>query len=210
MDDSRHAMRPVTTPRPRGAPRLDAFSLKLNRRLTLFQRSAPELWLLIETDPAVQSFCERPGYAQLNGQRYLADFWIRYTDREELVFLSDTLAEMPLRAARPEYELDGVPIRSVTSTDLAAAHVWIDNWRHMLPCLVAARGLVSSSLLRAVETFVTIPHTLLEIEREFSVGDPALVRAAVFGLLHTGHVDAADLRIESLSLLTRFVATETT
>ena len=52
MDDSRHAMRPVSTLRPRGAPRLDAFSLKLNRRLTLFQRGTPELWLLIEADPA--------------------------------------------------------------------------------------------------------------------------------------------------------------
>ncbi|NTZ88441.1 hypothetical protein FCJ61_37015 [Burkholderia metallica] len=210
MDDSRHALRPVTTPRPRGAPRLDAFSLKLNRRLTLFKRSAPELWLLIETDPSVQSFCERPGYAQLNGQRYLADFWVRYADREELVILSDSFAEMPLPAARPDDESKGIPIRLVTSTDLAAARVWIDNWRHMLPCLVAARGLVSTSLLRAVEIFVTIPHTLLEIEREFSVGDPALVRAAVFGLLHAGHVGAVDLRTEPLSLLTRFAATEAT
>ncbi|HEM7894638.1 MULTISPECIES: hypothetical protein [Burkholderia] len=210
MDDSRHAMRPVTTPRPRGAPRLDAFSLKLNRRLTLFQRGAPELWLLIEADPAVQSFCERPGYAQLSGQRYLADFWVRYANREELVILSDSLAEKPQPAARPDDELKGIPIRLVTSTDLAAARAWIDNWRHMLPCLVAARGLVSSSLLRAVEIFVTIPHTLLEIEREFSVGDPALVRAAVFGLLHAGHVDAVDLRTEPLSLLTRFAATEAT
>jgi len=210
MDDSRHAMRPVTTPRPRGAPRLDAFSLKLNRRLTLFQRGAPELWLLIEADPAVQSFCERPGYAQLSGQRYLADFWVRYANREELVILSDSLAEKPQPAARPDDELKGIPIRLVTSTDLAAARAWIDNWRHTLPFLVAARGLVSSSLLRAVEIFVTIPHTLLEIEREFSVGDPALVRAAVFGLLHAGHVDAVDLRTEPLSLLTRFAATEAT
>ncbi len=134
MDDSRHAMRPVATPRPRGAPRLDAFSLKLDRRLTLFQRGAPELWLLIETDPAVQSFCERPGYVQLNGQRYLADFWIRYADREEVVILSDSLADVRLHAARPKYELDGVPVRSVTSTDLAAARAWIDNWRYLAIC----------------------------------------------------------------------------
>jgi hypothetical protein len=53
---------------------------------------------------------------------------------------------------------------------------------------------------------VTIPHTLLEIEREFAVGDPVLVRAAVFGLLHAGRIDAADLRTEPLSLLTRFAA----
>lgn len=35
----------------------------------------------------------------------------------------------------------------------------------MLPCLVAACGLVSSSLLHAVETFVAIPHTLLEMKQ---------------------------------------------
>ncbi|WP_230944009.1 hypothetical protein [Burkholderia vietnamiensis] len=127
MDDSRHAMRPVTTPRPRGAPRLDAFSLKLNRRLTLFQRGAPELWLLIEADPAVQSFCERPGYAQLSGRCYLADFWVRYANREELVILFDSLAEMPQPAARPNDELKSIPIRLVTSTDLAAARAWLDT-----------------------------------------------------------------------------------
>ncbi|WP_332451132.1 hypothetical protein [Burkholderia ubonensis] len=54
---------------------------------------------------------------------------------------------------------------------------------------------------------MTIPHTLLEIERELSVDDPALVRAAVFELLHAGRLDASDLRAEPLSLLTRFVAT---
>ncbi|WP_241239183.1 hypothetical protein [Burkholderia stagnalis] len=108
MDDSRHAMRPVTTPRPRGAPRLDAFSLKLNRRLTLFQRGAPELWLLIEADPAALTFCERPGYAQLGGQCRLADFWVRYVDREELVILSDSLSETSPHAARPTDHLDDI------------------------------------------------------------------------------------------------------
>ncbi|PRF98019.1 hypothetical protein C6Q14_27160 [Burkholderia ambifaria] len=205
MDDSRHAMRPVATLRPRGAPRLDAFSLKLNRRLTLFQRGTPDLWLLIEADPTVRTFCERPGYVRVNAQHQLADFWVCYSDHQELVLLSDSFSELS-HASRKEEELDGLPIRSVTSTDLAAAHVWIHNWRHMLPCVVAARGLVSSPLLRAVETFVTIPHTLLEIEREFSIGDPMLVRAAVFGLLHAGRIDAPDLRTEPLSLLTRFAS----
>lgn len=89
MGDPRHAMRPVATLRPRGAPRLDAFSLKLNHRLTLFQRGAPELWLLIEVDPTVRTFCERPGYVRVNAQRRHADFWVCYSDHQELVFLSD-------------------------------------------------------------------------------------------------------------------------
>ncbi|MDR5670998.1 hypothetical protein KPA97_67330, partial [Burkholderia cenocepacia] len=140
----------------------------------------------------------RPCYVQIGEARRLVDFWVDYDGRQEFVVLSDSASKIP-HASPLEGEPDAVPIRSVASTDLAAAHVWIDNWRHMLPCLVAARGLVPSSLQHTVETFVTIPHTLLEIEREFTVGDPVLVRAAVFGLLHAGHVSAVDLRTEPLS-----------
>ncbi len=65
-------------------------------------------------------------------------------------------------------------------------HHGIDNWRRMLPSIVATRGLVSVSLLDAVERFVASLKPLLAIEREFSKGDPVLVRAAVFSLLPTG------------------------
>ncbi|BCF94708.1 hypothetical protein [Paraburkholderia sp. PGU16] len=50
---------------------------------------------------------------------------------------------------------------------------------------------------------------MLDIEREFSTGDPVLVRAAVFGLLHNGRVGAPELRTQPLSLLTSFAASET-
>ncbi|VWC19390.1 hypothetical protein [Burkholderia sp. Ac-20392] len=142
---------------------------------------------------------------QIGEARRLVDFWVDFDGRQEFVLLSDSVSEIP-HASPLEGEPNAASIRPVTSTDLAAAHIWIDNWRHMLPCLVASRGLVPSSLQRAVETFVTVPHTLLEIEREFTVGDPVLVRAAVFGLLHAGHISAVDLRTEPLSLLTRFTS----
>jgi hypothetical protein len=76
----------------------------------------------------------------------------------------------------------------------------------MLPCLVATRGLVPPSLSSAIERFVARPNRLLSIEREFTTGDPVLVRAAVFGLLHAGRVHAPELRAHELSLLTEFVA----
>ena len=56
--------------------------------------------------------------------------------------------------------------------------------------------------------FLTRPQKLLAIEREFSTGDPVLVRTAVFGLLHAGRMSAPDLHTQALSLLTSFVATE--
>jgi hypothetical protein len=79
----------------------------------------------------------------------------------------------------------------------------------MLPVLVAVHGLVKPSLPGAIEQFVASPQALMTIGREFSMGDPSLVRAAVFELLHRGRIQALELRTESLSFLTRFASVQT-
>jgi len=55
--------------------RIEVFSPKLRRRLTLFSRDALDAWILLEADPHVHSFCERPAYMVGNAGRVL-DFWI--------------------------------------------------------------------------------------------------------------------------------------
>jgi hypothetical protein len=195
---------PIMLDRPRGAHRLEAFSLKAGRRLTLYRESALEQWVMLEADPAVTAFCERPGFVQSGAKRYLADFWVRYFDHQELVVLFDSESGP---SVKPDAVLDnaGLTVRSVQSSEIAASRAWIANWKRMLPCLVATRGLVPPSLSNAIERFVARPHRLLSIEREFTTGDPILVRAAVFGLLHAGRVRAPELRAQELSLLTEFV-----
>lgn len=209
MENFQHIAEPVALARPRGAHRFEAFSPKLARRLTFYRRALLEQWFLLEADPAVITFCERPGYAHVDGQQRLADFWVRYVGRDELVILDDFRAGD--HEAKFNRNLDGAvpPIRRVSPADLAAARVWIDNWQRMLPCIVANRGLVLPTPSRAIERFLTDPQKLLAIEREFSTGDPVLVRTAVFSLLHTGRLSAPDLHTQALSLLTTFVAAET-
>ncbi|MGF6778654.1 hypothetical protein [Paraburkholderia sp. GAS334] len=209
MENFLHIAEPVALARPRGAHRFEAFSPKLARRLTFYRRALLEQWLLLEADPAVITFCERPGYVHVDGQQRLADFLVRYVDRqEELVILDDLRADD--HTAKFHRDLDGaaLSVRRVSAADLAAARVWIDNWQRMLPCVVANRGLVSPSLPRAIERFLTHPRKLLAIEREFSTGDPVLVRTAVFGMLHAGQLRAPDLHTQALSLLTSFVTAE--
>ncbi|WP_313066135.1 hypothetical protein [Paraburkholderia sp. LEh10] len=81
MEHSLHIWQPVALARPRGAHRLEAFSLKLDRRLTFYRRAALEQWVLLEADPRTNHFCERPGFIQFGERRYLAEFWVRYLDR---------------------------------------------------------------------------------------------------------------------------------
>jgi hypothetical protein len=64
---------PLTLPRPRGAHRYDVFSPKLGRRLTLYRLNAFESWLMLEADPAEKTFCERPGFMAVDGQRCVVD-----------------------------------------------------------------------------------------------------------------------------------------
>lgn len=208
MMNSLHIAEPIPAARPKGAHRLEVFSPKLGRRLTFFRRALVDEWLLLEANPAVTCFCERPGYVQLNGQRQLADFWVEFFDHQELVVL-DEVCDVP-DSAKSDRSLDetGLPIRRVSSADLIAARMWIDNWQRMLPYVVANREIVPSSLLSAIERFVRRPQSLLAIEREFATGDTALTRAALFFLLHAGRAQAPELYTQALSLLTSFVAKE--
>ncbi|MFP3611331.1 hypothetical protein SB778_14575 [Paraburkholderia sp. SIMBA_050] len=114
---------------------------------------------------------ERPGCVNVSGKERLADFWVRYVDRQTLTIPGDTIDGG--QASTSHRHLDGaaLPIRKVSPAALAAARVWIDNWQRMLACIVANKNLVSPSLQRAIERFLVRPRTLLvEIERNVSMG----------------------------------------
>jgi hypothetical protein len=160
--------------------------------------------MLIETDPSVVSFSERPGTDLIGEHNRQVDFLVRYADRNELLIAADPPVDED-DDVRDTIDASASLIRVIPRAELVAARMWIDNWHRMLPSLVATRGLISASLLRSVERFADKPQQLGTIEREFSTGDPTVVRAATFRLLHEGHLSAPDLHTESLSLLTPFV-----
>jgi hypothetical protein len=122
MENSLHISKPIAVARPRNAHRFEVFSPKLKRRLTFYRRCALDQWVLIEADPAISTFCERPGFVLIDRRRYLADFWVRNVDREELVVLSGSVAG---EDARPEINLDSTAfsVCSVQRAELAAARV---------------------------------------------------------------------------------------
>lgn len=179
-----------------------------------YRRALLEQWLLLEANPKVITFCERPGYVLINEDRHLADFWVRYVDHNELVVLSELLNRSNVAAshAEPRTELDActADVRFVASAELAAARAWTDNWQRSLPYLVANRGVVPATLPPVIMQFVDEPRRLLDIEREFPTSEPVIVRAALVNLLHTGRVNASALQTQPLSLLTSFIALDPT
>jgi hypothetical protein len=67
--------RPIEVSRRPRQRRIEVYSPKLKRRITLFSWAAHDAWLLLEADPAVKTFCERPAYLEGDGGR-LIDFWV--------------------------------------------------------------------------------------------------------------------------------------
>jgi hypothetical protein len=209
MGNSLPVLQPLALARPRGAHRLEAYSLKLTRRVTLYRHVALQQWVLLEASPAVEAFCERPGFVIIDGQQILADFWVRYADRQELVILSDvTHEDDAMSKAGGVLDMQELSIRRVEPAELMASHVWINNWRSMLPCLVANRRLLARSLSESIVRLLSQPQRLADIERQLSTGDPVLVRASLFNLLREGRVSAPELHTQPLSLFTTFVVSE--
>lgn len=196
---------PVSVKRTRGARRLIAYSPKLNRRVQLHSRAAFDLWLVLEGDPNIVYFCERPiRWLTVTGERVI-DFWSCEANSEYYW----CLGEAPEHALE-QAMLRGVPIRYVPLPQLAADEQWARNWQKMLPVITAHADNQPIELDALILRYTEMPQALMQIEREFAVGEPSSVRASVFRLLHTGQLMAPTLRTRPLSLLTQFQATHAT
>lgn len=201
MDDSARFRCAVSAARLRGQRLIEAYSPKLGRRLQCFGDAAFRQWIRLEADPSVELFCERPAFLQLGNERRLADFWVRQGTTELFLILGDLCPR-----SRVEINDIALPVQYVTPAELAAARIRTANWERMLPVMTASRGLVSPSLQQAILKLISSPVSLARIEQDCAVGDPTAVRAALFGLLHQGALQAPLLKTEPLSYSTCFEA----
>jgi hypothetical protein len=187
----------MSTPRPRGARLLTAFSPKLGRPVRAFDHAAFEQRVRLEADPGVIAFCEHPCRAGTNDDGQLIDFWVARHGQEEMLVVErgQGLAKLPK-------SVQNLPLRLVPAAEQAAAAVWVANWLRMIPVINATRGTRTKTLIKSVLSLVRRPLALSLVEHELSVGDPAVVRGMIFELLRTGQLVAPSLHTQALSLHT--------
>ena len=188
---------PMSTPRPRGARLLTAFSVKLGRTVRAFDHAAFEQWVRLEVDPAVISFCEHPCRLSANDDSRLIDFWVARHSQEVML-----VVERGQGSAKLPKSAQSMPLRLVPAAEQAAAAVWVANWLRMIPVINATRGTAPKTLIKSVLSLVRRPLALSLVEHELSVGDPAVVRGTIFDLLRTGQLMAPSLHTQALSLHT--------
>jgi hypothetical protein len=66
--------------RPYGSHRYDVFAPKLRRSVTLFGREALDAWTVLESDPSIISYCERPLVVPKTTPKRVVDFWVKTKD----------------------------------------------------------------------------------------------------------------------------------
>lgn len=76
-----------------------------------YRRASLEQWLLLDANPNVVTFCERPGYVLIN---------VHYVDRGGLVVLSESFFGIRCRQVTPR-AAGTAGVRFVVSAELVAA-----------------------------------------------------------------------------------------
>jgi hypothetical protein len=180
--------RPLEASRRPWQRRIEVFSPKLGRRLTLFSYAAHDAWLLLEADPKVKRFCERPAPFEGEARRTL-DFWVDYGRRAVFWVLGGDVAEREVLPKR----MHELPLEVLKREDLLALATRIRNWSVIVPYLVAARRFVYPRLEHDLHARLAKPHRLTSLERAFAPVEPSTVRAALFALLARGELAAPDL-----------------
>ena len=212
--------RPLPFVRRASDRRIEVFSPKLGRRLSLSSYAAWQLWLALEANPLATTFCERPTLLAGSARRCI-DFWVRFArpNRDEFWLLDDADAEATddsavgtetLRAAEPSVhaavpdEFRGTSLRLIPRRSLLAWSTPTANWAQIVPHLVTWRRFSDPLLAQSIVVYLGQPRTLDNVVGRFTEYDSAMTQGALFSLVAAGRVLSPDLATSLLSGSTTF------
>lgn len=210
--------RPLPFVRRASDRRIEVFSPKLGRRLSLSSYAAWQLWLALEANPLATAFCERPTRLAGSARRCI-DFWVRFArpGRDEFWLLDDAdatddsavgtetfrVAEPSVHAAVPD-EFLGTSLRLILRRSLLAWSTPTANWAQIVPHLVTWRRFSDPLLAQSIVVYLGEPRTLDDVVGRFSEYDSAMTEGALFSLVAAGRVLSPDLATSLLSGSTTF------
>lgn len=209
--------KPADNHRPYHSHRFEVWSPKLRRRITFFRELSLEVWTLLEADPAVLVFCERPIVVKGEKRNTVVDFWVQRTDREEILILPRTTKGKVSKSSSADpidphlsawSKSNEIIAREIPLDEIRANRTLITNWKTILHYLAANLTLIQpGDSLRIRQLIPTGKEiSLADIQLKCSDDDPILLRTAVFDLLQKGVVRSDDLRTAVLNPSTRFTA----
>lgn len=186
---------PFLSDRPHGAHRFDVYSPKLRRQMTLFGRSALDVWTTLEGSPQVLSYCERPMKIPGASKGRCFDFWVHRADGEELLVLfreSEREGAAPgskheILAKLDGTTLDGAKVRCLNPEHMADHAITLANWGSIIRDLSAFERFVPHALCKDLAATIKQPKSIRQLQEHFAPYDNTTIRIGIYLLLHRGH-----------------------
>ena len=197
--------------RPSARRRIEVFSPKIGRRLSLVSYDAFRTWLVIEANPHIVTFCERPRY--VDGSRGpTIDFWVQLRGVLAGEFW---MVQEPQRALNPSSQgddylpenpshLHDLSVRHISRADLIGWAIPLANWARIMPYLISHRRYRDALLEQKIMAFLNEDGSLASVLTHFQKRDETTVQAALFQLLAEGRVISEDLACKLMDGSTRF------
>ncbi|WP_175972114.1 hypothetical protein [Burkholderia sp. BCC0322] len=161
---------------------------------------------MLEANPGVTTYCERPALSVEAASEPLADFWVMRDGTEQWLSVDDDAeeqADMRDLQITKQTARSAPCVETISRKEIERHRIWIQNWMSLLPYLATGAHLVEPTLLANVVEFFEHPATIDEAEQHFSRIDPVLVRTAVIAGLHNGQLISPDLITLALCRHTR-------
>lgn len=197
---------PASDVRPYGATRLVGYAPKLARRITLYGENSLHCLIMLEADPSIITYCERPIVITDIKPKRVVDFWVKKNDQEELWLILRPSehgwldqGDAPTYAFKSWAETNKLNLRLLLPETLVKSQIWQDNWIEILGYLSPNVGVIPKSIAKEIVDYAAQPKTIRELEENFESTDSMIVRAAIFNLVHQGKLKIPDLEKSPLT-----------
>lgn len=183
-----------------------AWAPKLRRPILFACATQLRLWIMLEANPGVTNYCERPALSGDVATEPLADFWIMRDGTEQWLSVDDNVgeqADVHDLQTTAQTSRSAPDIEIISRNEIERHRVWIQNWMLLLPYLATGAHLVEPTLLANIVEFFDHAATMDEAEQHFSRIDSVLVRTAIIAGLHGGQLVSPDLITLAFSRNTR-------
>jgi hypothetical protein len=208
MTKSMPYTRAVPFSRPAGRRRIEVFSPKIGRRLCLGGYDAYRTWLVIDANPLIDTFCERPTYVD-GPKSAVIDFWVQLRGAPAGEFwivegLPRPSSKLATTTPERHSHLHDLCVRYINRADLIGWAEPIGNWARIIPYLVSHRRYRDTLLEQQIMAFLIEDESVESVLAHFPQRDGTTVQAALFQLLAKGRVTSPDLAIEPMDGSPRF------
>jgi hypothetical protein len=188
--------------RPFKSHRYDLFGPKIQRMLTLYSLAEVNAWLLLESDPLVLSYCERPIVVPDTKPKLVVNFWAGYAGRDELWLLNRSKQASEVESSCPAFaqwaKSNKFKIRQLPPAEEVHEKVFFDNWGRIIRDLSANRRYLTPPLMQSVREVLEQERPIGTLCKLLPEEDPVLVRVAAYAMLYTGAASFADIATREL------------